>query len=171
MYGSFVAELAARTYYFDAANRQVRQYDTDASDTPLLDDVTTMKVEYFGMLDQPNRPKPQVGVANCLYDAAGQRLPFTATGAGTSEIPLPLELFRDGPWCGPEGIQFDADLLRIRRIRITLGVQASSGSLRGTGLEFSNAGATRSAWRRLSDLLIAIDVAPRNLSFARQDAP
>ena len=38
--GSLVAEVDARTYYFDAAARQLRRYDTDSTDVPVIDDVT-----------------------------------------------------------------------------------------------------------------------------------
>jgi hypothetical protein len=29
-------------------------------------------------------------------------------------------MFQDGPWCGSGDNEFDADLLRIRKVRVTL---------------------------------------------------
>jgi hypothetical protein len=91
-------------------------------------------------------PKPDAGEANCLYDAAGQPLPGLVTLAATDGAlaALPLTRFQDGPWCGEGDTRFDADLLRIRRVRVTIGVAAPGG------------GASRA---------IAFDAAPRNLGF------
>jgi hypothetical protein len=164
--GAFAAELSARTYYFDAAARQIRIGDTDTSDIPLLDDAVSMAVEYFGSGAAPRRPKPPPGTANCLYDAAGDRLPAPDL-AGGNDIPLPLAMFRDGPWCGAGGIEFDADLLRVRRVRTTFGIRASSASLRDEAEE----GTAASSWTRLTTLDVTLDVAPRNLSLASSVGP
>ena len=45
---------------------------------------------------------------------------------------LPLTMFQNGPWCGGGDNEFDADLLRIRKVRVTLRMQAASPTLRGT---------------------------------------
>ena len=168
--GSVAGEVAARTYYFDRAARQIRQYDTDATDTPLLDDVVSMTVEYFGTTRPPMSPKPRIGTANCLFDTAGQRLPVVS-GGGSADVPLPLDLFRDGPWCGTGGIEFDADLLRVRRIRVTFAVQASSAHWRASGGGFAQTGSSRTVWNRLPDLSVAFDVSPRNLALRDKEAP
>ena len=164
--GAVAAEVQARTYYFDTATKQLRQYDTDVTDVPLLDDVTELRVEYFGTPGSPTLPKPPIGEGNCLYDAAGQALPggsvLPAGPEGLAE--LPLELFRDGPWCGTGAAQFDADLLRIRRVRVTIGAQASSAASRSGGPGFSSPGTSRSSWRRVPDVVVSVDVAPRNLN-------
>ena len=66
--------------------------------------------------------------------------------AGTiSEIPL--ERFTDGPFCGIAPNRFDADLLRIRRVRVTLRLQAADASVR--------------------DVEVTFHVAPRNMLAAR----
>ena len=145
--GAFVTEAEIRTYYFDVSTRQLRQYDGDATDTPLIDDVSLFAVEYFGTPVPPHMPRPRIGTANCLYDAAGQPQPGLQTLApGTDGLAtLPLSLLSDGPWCGSGGTQFDADLLRVRRVRVTLGVRDSSPT------------------RRLADLVVVFDAAPRNL--------
>jgi prepilin-type N-terminal cleavage/methylation domain-containing protein len=165
--GSAAAEVTARTWYFDPAARQLRQYDTDTTDTPALDDVVAMRVEYFGRPEAPSQPKPPAGVANCLYDSAGTPLPFPgAMASGDALVPLPLDHFTDGPWCGAGGIEFDADLLRIRRVKVTLTLQASSRSMRGRGAGFVSSGTNVSAWNRLADLVVVIDAEPRNLRLA-----
>ena len=73
---------------------------------------------------------------------------------------------QDGPWSPgdvPTGA-FDADLLRIRRVRVTLRVQAARAALRGpAGVLFTNGGTAASMERYLPDREIRVDVAPRNL--------
>ena len=39
-------------------------------------------------------------------------------------------MFTDGPWCGGGTTRFDADLLRIRLVRVTLRVQATAATMR-----------------------------------------
>jgi prepilin-type N-terminal cleavage/methylation domain-containing protein len=165
--GSAAAEVTARTWYFDPAARQLRQYDTDTTDTPALDDVVAMKVEYFGRPDAPSQPRPPAGVANCLYDSAGTPLPFPGVGvSGDTFVAIPLEQFTNGPWCGAGGVEFDADLLRVRRVRVTLTLQASSRAMRGRGAGFVSSGTNVSVWNRLADLVVVIDTAPRNFRLA-----
>ena len=156
--GAVVSEVEARTYYFDRASRQLRLYDTDLSDSPVLDGLTEFQVEYFGSPSPPTSPKPPLGQSNCLYDDAGNSVGAgpTLAGAGDGLAPLPLSLFTDGPWCGTGDFRFDVDLLRVRRLRVTFGLQASSPSHR----------TSRSAWRRLPDRMVTFDISPRNLRLA-----
>ena len=44
---------------------------------------------------------------------------------------LKPEQLTDGPWCGGGDNEFDADLMRISKVRVTLRMQASDASLRG----------------------------------------
>ena len=61
--------------------------------------------------------------------------------------------------------RFDADLLRIRRVRVTLRVQTAVASLRGpAGVLFTNGGLSRSGGRSVPDLEMQFDVTPRNLN-------
>jgi hypothetical protein len=161
-----VLEVEARTYYVDAATNQLRQYDTDNTDVPLMDDVVDMTLEYFGAISPPIFPKPPVGQANCLYDSAGQRLAGMAHLSASDDglAPLPIDMFNDGPWCGSGALVYDADLLRIRRVRVTLRLQVSSPGLRATGERFANAGTSRSALRSVPDAIVSFDVSPRNLA-------
>ena len=163
--GSFVAEVDARTYYFDAAARQLRRYDTDSTDVPAIDDVTDVRLTYYGSPIPPAAPRPSPGEVNCLYDDLGDLRPglMVLPGGPDGQASLPLSLFTDGPWCGGGGTAFDADLLRIRRVSITVRVQATSVSYRGTGLRFAAGGTSQSALRSVPDLVLSFDVSPRNL--------
>jgi prepilin-type N-terminal cleavage/methylation domain-containing protein len=160
-----VVEIEARTYYVDTAARQLRRYDTDNTDVPLMDDVVAMSLEYFGAVTPPATPKPPIGQANCLYDAAGQRLSgMSHLSPGEDGLaPLPIEMFGDGPWCGTGAMVYDADVLRVRRVRVTLRLQVSSPGLRATGDRFANAGTSRSASKSVPDDVVSFDVSPRNL--------
>jgi hypothetical protein len=71
---------------------------------------------------------------------------YFAEGAVT----LPLATLNDGPWIGTGSNQFDADLLRVRLVRVTLRVHAGNQGLRNSG--------------RVPDYAIALEVAPRNLN-------
>jgi hypothetical protein len=146
--GAYAARAELRTYYFDSANRQLRFSDGDMTDQPVIDGIARMSFEYFGNPAPPRSPKPPLGVANCLYDAAGA--PDSGLGtlpAGSDGLAaLPLPLFGDGPWCGVGDTRFDADLLRVRRVRVTL---AAGIANRPPGVR---------------DPAITFDVSPRNLA-------
>lgn len=124
--GAIVTEVVIRSYYFDPASAQVRLYDADGTDQPLMDEVAGLTFEYFGDPRPPRRPRPGPGVANCLYAESGDLRP-AATLAATDQglAPLPLAMFADGPWCGAGGTAFDADLLRVRRVRVVARLRAS----------------------------------------------
>jgi type II secretory pathway pseudopilin PulG len=148
--GAFVMPAETHVYWFDPAARQLRHYDGDLSDVPVIDNVVGVSFEYFGDPNPPVHPRPMAGAANCLYDAAGTRLPKPTLAAdGGSLAALPLPLLSDGPWCGEGQNRYDADLLRVRKVRVTLRVQAAHASMRG---------------RALPDLAVTFDISPRNLS-------
>jgi hypothetical protein len=84
-------------------------------------------------------------------------------------VPLGAAILTDGPWC-PDSLapnRFDADLLRIRRIRVTLRAQVLSVSLRGSGALFADPGTSQGGGRMVPDAHVVIDVAPRNLNAGR----
>ena len=85
-------------------------------------------------------------------------------------VPLADTQLTDGPWCPDETNvnRWDADLLRIRKIGVTLRVQAANAALRGpASVLFAHGGTSRSRNRWLPDLQVRFDVTPRNLAFGR----
>jgi hypothetical protein len=166
--GAIVTQAESHTYYYDAVNRQLRHYDGYQTDVPVVDNVAGVQFEYFGDPNPPMTPKPSLGTANCLYNAAGALLGGLSvlTPAGGSLAPLPLSMLSDGPWCGAGANRFDADLLRIKRVRVTLRIQASQ-AMRATGSQYSSAGTSESALRALPDYSVTFDVSPRNMNLGR----
>jgi hypothetical protein len=164
-----VTQADSHTYYYDAVNRQLRHYDGDASDNPVIDNVVGVLFEYFGDPNPPMAPKPPMGVANCLYDDSQNLVAGMATlpTQGASLAPLPLNILNDGPWCGAGSNRFDADLLRVRKVRITLRVQAGNDMLRGTGADYAVAGKSRSAPKMLQDYGVRFEITPRNMNLGR----
>jgi prepilin-type N-terminal cleavage/methylation domain-containing protein len=178
---------------------QLRRYDGDQSEQPLVDHIVALEIEYFGdpqppMLDAGladargplttygPRPPP-LGVVsagtgypageNCVFrvDAGVQRprLPALAEGS-TGLVALDPVMFTDGPWCpGPDASnRYDADLLRVRQVRVALRAQAAADWLRGADRRlFANPGSSTNGQRWLPDRQIRFDVVPRNLNLGR----
>jgi hypothetical protein len=161
-----VAEVEARTYYLDSASHTLRMSDADETDVPVVDGVVGFEVGYFGTPEPPRDPKPPVGAGNCLYDEFGNPRSGLATlEAGADGLaPLPLAMLADGPWCGGGGLRFDVDLLRVRRVRVVIRLQAVDVAVRGVGAAFAVSGSSHDAASRVPDLVAVVDVTPRNLA-------
>jgi prepilin-type N-terminal cleavage/methylation domain-containing protein len=104
---------------------------------------------------------------NCVFAvAAGRHVPrLPVLGDGTRHVPLDPSMLTDGPWCphlASRG-RFDADLLRVRRVRVTLRVQLAAESMRSRGALLVRPGGAG----LLADQEIRFDVAPRNLNMGR----
>ena len=110
---------------------------------------------------------------NCTFQVVnGQHAPRLATlAAGVGQVKLNSTIFTDNtPMCpdGTKSERFDADLLRIRRVRISLRVQAALASLRGpAGLLFIRGGSSTTAERYVPDQELQFDVTPRNMNLGR----
>ena len=102
------------------------------------------------------------GIANCAY-AGSPPLPLLANLGGAAPKLLRAAQLTDGPICGEAPNRFDADLLRIRRVLVSLRLEAESAEFRGTGGGFATAGLSRSSTKYVPDLHATIDVAPRNM--------
>jgi prepilin-type N-terminal cleavage/methylation domain-containing protein len=169
--GAIVVPVESRTYYFDRANRLLRRYDEDASDTPVVDDVVDVRFEYLGDPSPPLRPKPPAGQSNCLYDADGHVIASSSLAPqGGSLAPLPLDMFTDGPWCGDGDRQFDVDLMRIRSVRLHVRVQAALDRFRAAGppgVDFRVPGTGRTTGGLVPDLELTAEIAPRSLNLGR----
>jgi hypothetical protein len=110
---------------------------------------------------------------NCTFavDAASElRVPrlqvLDQSGASNGVVHLTPEQLTDGPWCpdATNANRWDADLLRIRTIAVTLRIEAADAALRGpSGVLFLNGGTARSGTRWLPDQRVRFQVTPRNL--------
>jgi hypothetical protein len=211
--GSSVARIESQTYYLRedavAQTYELRRYDGDESDLPVIDHLVDFRIELFGdpMPPQLIRPAsaetgpwttygpmpPPLGTdepgdphgagENCVFHVdpeTGQQTarPELQTFGTSLDPPMPLTraMLTDGPWCpaavnaGGEPLRnrFDADLLRVRRVRVTIRVQVASALLRGpAGPLFRVAGRSRGGRRFVPDQELRVDVAPPNLNLGR----
>jgi hypothetical protein len=129
-----------------------------------VDDVVALAFDLLADPHAPTSPRPPADESNCVFDAAGQPL-LGALAGGAPLVPLASSDLTDGPWCGSGAAAFDADLLRVRAIRITLTVQAASPAFRGINPSmFRRPGTAERGERFLPDLRATFDVAPPNLA-------
>lgn len=166
--GSQVSQVISYTYYLDRATSQLRRYDGLDSDVPVVDNVVDLRFDYFGDPQPPRVPRPPPGMANCLYDAAGNyvNLPALNPTDGSLAILTPAML-TDGPFCGGGTNQYDADLLRVRKVRVTLRMQVATPAFRG-GLDVNgNARQAVGGEKYVPDYTVSFEVAPRNLNLSR----
>jgi hypothetical protein len=78
-------------------------------------------------------------------------------------------MLTDGPWC-PDALRamrYDADLLRIRRIRVKVRVQAPSEMRGPVGTLFQRAGTSSAGQHFVPDQEVVFDITPRNLNLGR----
>jgi hypothetical protein len=127
-------------------------------------------------------PPPALGVddpattwgpgENCAFVVVGgMQVPRLATLAATDQIvPLVPSLLVDGPWCPDASAphRFDADLLRIRRVRMRVRAEAAPAAMRGSaGALFARSGGPSPAMTLTPDHEAVLDATPRNLSAGR----
>ncbi len=185
------SDPANRTY-------QLMRHDGWATELPVVDDVVRLEFRYYGdaepprltgkPLDETPGPWTTYGPAppplhqirggwpegeNCAFLVDnGAHVPRLAvlTGGGPPLVELSPGLFTDGPWC-PNAVtpnRFDADLLRIRKIHITVRVQSALASLRGpAGALFLKGGTARAGENLVPDIEAQFDIAPRNMGLGR----
>ncbi|MEN3336585.1 MAG: hypothetical protein V7647_261 [Acidobacteriota bacterium] len=167
--GASVTQVISTTYYLNRATNQLMKYDGHLTETPVVDNVVDLRFDYFGDTASPTQPKPPLGVANCLYDAAGNFLPRPALAATDGSLAaLTAAMLTDGPYCGLGDNQYDVDLLRIRKVKVTMRMQAASASLRGNDpLRFRNRGTAVGGDRYVPDYQTQFEVSPRNLNLTR----
>jgi len=164
-------------------------------DVPVVDHVVALRFEYFGDPHPPTmvstladpvgpwttygpRPAdvavpPYAARENCVFQDNGieqpsPRLPTLVADAGHLVALGPSQL-SDGPWCpdGASADRWDADLLRVRTVAVTVRVQAASAALRGpAGILFVHQGRARASQRWAPDLEVRLRVSPRNLNHA-----
>ena len=158
------------------------EYFADPAPPVLLKTVTDPKGPWTNYGPKP----PAVGVdlasdtwgagENCLFMISGtQQVARTEMAVPLGPVNGPLvklteATLSDGPWCPDASIgnRFDADLLRIRKVRVTLRVQVGDKTMRGpTGTFFLRGGTSKGGERYIPDQEISFEVTPRNLNFGR----
>jgi prepilin-type N-terminal cleavage/methylation domain-containing protein len=132
--GSPAVPVDVHVYYLNERARELRLFDGDRSDMPVVNDVVALSFEY------------------------------TSERADGALGPLDATMLEDGPWCGAGSQPFDADLLRIRAVRVTLRVQAGDLALRGSDTAwFRNAGTAVESARLVKDVTLRTSITPPNL--------
>jgi prepilin-type N-terminal cleavage/methylation domain-containing protein len=106
-------EPVARTYFLrrDASGSQLMRIEDDGNAVPVVAGVASLAFDYFG-------------------DAAtGGADRCTPSDGGAALVPVAGPEFTDGPWCpaSPGEQEFDADLLRIRKVAVRLRLAAQGG--------------------------------------------
>jgi len=135
--GSPLVEAVVRSYFLkvDASTDSVQLVRDDGGGTavPVVDHVVDLRLEYFGGTSNTER--------------------------------LDASSLTDGPWL-PNSValnRFDADLLRVRSIAVTIRVESALATLRGpAGPLFSRGGTSRRGNQFLPDLQMRVRVSPRN---------
>jgi type II secretory pathway pseudopilin PulG len=187
-----IVQVSNFVYYLDAATNQLMFYNGGTgADVPVVDNVVGLAFEYFGDPQPPTwlsaskavsdpkgpwttyGPKPTLGgVANCVFSAAvppASLLPALGD-PGTGLVKLTGAQLSDGPWCpsAASGNRWDADLLRIRKVGVTMRVQAANAALRGPASAlFTRGGTSTGGEKWVPDQEIRFQVSPRNLNLGR----
>ena len=194
-----IVEAVRHVYYLDTSNQQLMHDDGLSAATAVLDNVVGLDFEYYGEpgppvfrspgVDQtvtygPAPPAPGVTQSpwaageNCTWQMSdGQqvtRLASLGAAGPMGLVRLTAAQLTDGPWC-PDASntnRYDADLLRIRKVRVTIRLQTGNAALRGSlttgnAALFANAGTATSAARTVSDQSVRFDVSPRNMNLGR----
>jgi len=177
---------------------QLMHYDGGLGpDIPVVDNVVGLNFDYYGdpqpaQLIKPLSdlvgpwttygPKPPAlnqtfsaypNGENCVFQVqGGLQVPRLAVlgGGGSQLVKLTAANLTDGPWCPDANNpnKWDADLLRVRKIVVTLRVQSALASLRGPASAlFSVGGTSRSSTRWVPDQEVRFQVTPRNMNLGR----
>ena len=162
---------------------------------PVVDNVVGLNFDYYGEPQPPQvvdpvklttsyGPHPPSLAAqnpggafangeNCIIQVvAGSQVPRLPVlgGGGSTLVKLDATNLTDGPWCPDPNNpnKWDADLLRIRKIVVTLRVQSAVASLRGPASAlFTVGGTSRKSTAWVPDQEIRFQVTPRNMNLGR----
>ena len=145
---SVIVPVEQSVYYLDRAERRLMRYDGFRSALPLIDHVIDLRFAYFVDPHPASVAAPADAAGNCAYGAGDPPRPLLLPLAAGTIVEMPLLRFTDGPFCGMAPNRFDADLLRIRRVRVTLRLRAADAAVR--------------------DFEVTFDVAPRNMVAPRE---
>jgi hypothetical protein len=194
--GSALIPVTVVSYYLKAGlpadGGQLMSADGDQVDLPMVDHVTALS---FQLLAEPRPPvlrtatPPQAtyGPSPPAVDEvasawpAGESCIFTLQGsthvsrlaplgAGSGLVPLTASNLTDGPWCPDQASawRYDADLLRVRGVRVTIRVEAATAAVRGASPSlFAHPGLSRERAATAADQEVTFDVVPRSLQSGR----
>jgi hypothetical protein len=183
--GSRIVEAEVHSYFLrtdivTGHSQLVREDGDGRAAVPVVDHVVGLRFEYFGDPRPPEAPRPP-DVAeqptsyppgeSCLVARGPLSEPLPRLSPlppenGGGLIALTAASLTDGPWCPDQSTanRYDADLLRVRRVAVTLRVESAADALRGpAGALFSRAGTSTSGNLWLPDLNLRFQVSPRNL--------
>ena len=150
------------SYRFDAGRGELLRGRAGGRGLPVADHITAFDVELWGDADPPAGPRwPASGGETCVTAADGTpRLPAWAPPASAA-VRLDVARLSDGPWCGVAPFRFDADLFRVRRVRVRVRFEAEPAGARGRNLaRVSRTGLATAASREVDDLDVVVEVTP-----------
>lgn len=169
--GSRIAMVETHVYWQNQPGVQLNHYDGALADEPFVDNAVRLRFTYFADPNPPLAPKPKPPASNCIFDAAGNTTMPVLAANGSSLVELTKAQLEDGPWCGTAPNRFDADLFRVRKVRVELRMQAGLSELRGRNPSgqtlFVNPGNSTSSYQRVPDYSMSFEVAPRNMNLVR----
>lgn len=120
-----------RAFMFDRSGAVLREYRGRSASLPLTDHIVEFRLELLGEPDPNALPRPAPGEASCTFAADGSStLSILPRVRGPWAVVSPAVL-TDGPSCGVAPFRFDADLLRVRALRIVVRAEASDAGVRG----------------------------------------
>ncbi|MGE3508507.1 MAG: PilW family protein [Vicinamibacterales bacterium] len=175
----------------------VRYDGTEGPDAAIVDHVVGFAVEYLADPDPPRMRRPLsdpagpwttygppppvadeavipvIAGSNCLFHGNGT--PLASAGlpplgpADGPLVPLRSDQLSDGPWC-PEAaspVRYDADLLRIRSVELTVRIESALDALRGPAGTFTRPGTASDPRRLLPDVELHLRITPPALVSGR----
>jgi type II secretory pathway pseudopilin PulG len=158
-----VVPIVQHVYYLDRVNARLMLYDGYQSDVPLVENIVDLRFAYFLAPSPSSVTRPTDGETNCAYAAGTPPVPLLADLGGIAPQLAAASLLTDGPPCGLPPHRFDADLLRVRRVRVTIRAQAGLDDLRGVSRDFSRRGRSIGAESSVPDVEVTFDVSLRNV--------
>ncbi len=162
--GSRVVGIVHRVYYLDRPGKRLMVYDGDRSDMPLVDHVVDLRFRYYVDPAARGVRPPPPGTASCAYAPGDPPVPLLDELGGSGPALVAPARLTDGPACGVAPHRFDADLLRVRRIGVTIRLETEAAELRGSGPAFSTPGSSLGGSKYVPDLEVTFEVAPRNMT-------
>lgn len=167
VYAAGAAALAVdlRIYYLDRDARALRLWRGWRNDFAVIDHVVDLRFEYFGDPRPPESPPRPASGENCLYGSDGELRPREALPAHAGRFAeLTPAMLTDGPWCGTGTTPFDADLLRIRAVSISVRLEVVDAALRGSVPGwFRFPGTAIEGAAMVRDAALRVEIRPLNL--------